>query len=76
MNPTNELVDDIYREKVLRARAMSEEERFRAGPELFDFACAWTKSGIRMDHPDADEECVLELLRSRLALSERLEAVP
>jgi len=55
-------------------RAMTEEQRFRAGPELFDLACELTKAGIRMDHPDADEARVLELFRGRLVLAERLEA--
>ena len=76
MNPTFELADELYLEKVRQARAMTQEQRFRAGPELFDFACEFTKAGVRMDHPDADEARVLELLRKRLALAEKLEAIP
>lgn len=75
MDATLELTDELYREKVLQARAMTQEQRFRAGPELFDFACEFTKAGIRMDHPDADEARVLELLRERLALAKKLEAI-
>ena len=73
MEPTPELVDALYADKVRRARAMSEEQRFQAGPELFDMACEWTKAGIRMDHPSAKDAEVLDLLRRRLALAERLE---
>lgn len=74
MEPTKELIDELYLDKLRQAQAMTEEERFRAGPQLFDFACEWTKAGIRMDHPDANEAEVLALLRKRLALAERLEA--
>jgi hypothetical protein len=52
---------------------MTEEERLRAGPQLFDFACEWTKAGIRMDHPEADEAEVLKILRRRLAMAQKLE---
>jgi hypothetical protein len=75
VDATPELVDELYRDKVLQARAMTQEQRFRAGPELFDLACQFTKSGIRADHPEADEARVLELLRERLALAEKLEAL-
>jgi hypothetical protein len=38
MEPTKELVDALYREEVLRARAMRPEERMMEGPRLFDQA--------------------------------------
>jgi len=74
MDANVELVDDLYLDKVRQARAMSPEQRFLAGPEMFDLACEFAKAGIRMRHPDADEARVLELLRERLAIAERLEA--
>jgi hypothetical protein len=73
MNPTRELLDDIYREKVLRARQTSPEEKLLEGPRLFEMACRITMDGIRSQHPDADEEEVLRILEQRLALRERLE---
>jgi hypothetical protein len=36
MEPTQELIDDIYRQKVLRARAMPPEEKLFAGIRLFE----------------------------------------
>ena len=45
MEPTRELIDEIYRERVLRARAMSPEEKFLAGPRLFEMACRITMDG-------------------------------
>jgi hypothetical protein len=73
MNPSKELIDELYREQVLAARAMSPDERFFAGPRLFDFACQVTRDGIRHQHPDASDEQVEEFLRQRLALARRLE---
>ncbi len=65
--------DDLYREEVRRARSMSLGQKVFAGIELFDMACEFAKSGIRAQHPEANEAQVLELLRDRLALARRLE---
>ena len=73
MKPTQELIDSIYREKVLRARRQPPGEKLLDGPRLFSAATVWTKAGIRAQHPNADEARVLELLRERIALIERLE---
>jgi len=76
MEPTRELIDDLYRERVLRARKMSPEEKFLAGPRLFEMACRITMDGIRSQHPDADEAEVRRILAARLALRERMERGP
>jgi hypothetical protein len=73
MQPTPELIDAIYREKVVRARQRPVSEKLLDGPRLFVMACEWTKAGIRAQHPDADEVRVLEILRQRLVLKRRLE---
>ncbi len=65
--------DPFRREAVERARAMTDEQKLRAGGELFDYACWITKAGIRSQNPGADEAKVLELLRQRLGLRERRE---
>ncbi len=75
VEPSHELVDAIYRDKVLQARRMSLEEKFLAGPQLFDYACRITMDGIRSQHPDADERRVRDILRERLELARRLEQV-
>jgi hypothetical protein len=72
MEPTQELADEIYRERVLRARAMSPEEKLLAGPRLFEMACRITMDGIRSQNPGVDEVRVREILAQRLALRERL----
>ena len=73
MEPTRELVDEIYRERVLRAREMSPEEKLLAGPRLFEMACRITMDGIRSQNPELDEARVRQILIKRLALRERLE---
>ncbi len=73
MQPTRELGDELFREEVLAARAMDPEEKLRAGPRLFDFACRIAIEGIRNQFPDADERRVREILAERVELGRRLE---
>jgi hypothetical protein len=73
MEPTRELIDDLYRQRVLRARRMPPEEKLLDGPRLFEMACRVTMDGIRSQHPDADEAQVRQILAQRLALRQRLE---
>ena len=55
MEPIRELVEDIYRERVLRARRTPIEQKVLAGAELFEFACRVTCDGIRHQNPGIDE---------------------
>ena len=75
MEPSRELVDELYWEEVLRARAQPPEEKLLAGPRLFELACQVTLAGIRHDHPEADDQEALRILRERLALARRLENI-
>jgi hypothetical protein len=76
MEPTKQLLDDIFRERVLRARRTPPEEKLLDGPRLFDFACRIVMDGIRNQFPDADEKRVREILAERIALLRRLERRP
>lgn len=71
--PTPELIDALFRDKIERARRMTPEERFLAGPRLFDMASEWTKAGIRAQYPDAGVAEVERRFRERLALARKLE---
>jgi Rv0078B-related antitoxin len=73
MEPTGELVDALYRERVLRARQTPPEEKLRDGFRLFELSCRIMRDGIRHQYPDADAARVEEILKQRLALLRRLE---
>lgn len=73
MQPTKELVDAIYWERVERARQMSPADRVLVGLQLFEFTTRIMADGIRAQFPEADEQRVQEILRERLALARKLE---
>jgi hypothetical protein len=76
MESIRELADDIYRERVLRARKTPIDQKLWAGAELFESACRVTCDGIRHQNPGIDEAEVQRILRGRLALARRLERRP
>jgi hypothetical protein len=65
--------DGLFMRKVAQALRMSREERFRAGGELFDFACESARSGIRAALGTEDSERVEAQLRERLRLQVTLD---
>ena len=71
MEPTKELIEELEREEVEDARRMSFAQKFLAGAELFDYACAISISGIRHQHPEFNDEQVMQELRRRVAIGER-----
>ncbi len=73
MEPTKELGDQLYREEVLAARAVTPEQRMLAGAELFEYACKIAEAGIRAQYPGISEEEVSQRLAARLELGRRLE---
>jgi hypothetical protein len=75
MEPTRELIDEIYRERVLRARRTPPEEKILEGPRLFEMACRITMEGIREQHPEASDAEVREILERRLDLRDRLDGL-
>ena len=73
MEQIKELADDIYRDRVLRARATPPAEKFFGGPQLFERACRIMVCGIRHQFPNADDLEVDQILTQRLQLLRRLE---
>jgi hypothetical protein len=73
MEPTRALIDDLFRERVLRARRIPPDEKLLDGARLFDFSCRIAADGIRHQYPQADDQRVLEILAQRIALLRRLE---
>jgi hypothetical protein len=74
MGPTQDLVDEIYQDRVLRARATPPEEKLLAGARLFEEVCERMAAGLRDENPDADESTIQELLRRRLDLLRRVRS--
>jgi hypothetical protein len=74
MEPTQELVDAIYRERVHRARRTPIEAKLLAGAELFEEACQRMAWGLRAENPGADDATIALLLRRRLELLDRLRS--
>lgn len=73
MQPTQQLIDELFLDKVRAARRMSREDRLLAGPRLFERACRIMLDGLRHENPDADETHLQELFNKRLAIWLRLE---
>lgn len=74
MEPTKELIDELYREDIRDARAMKPWDKFLAGAQLFDMACRIVVAGIRYQHPETDDVTVQQILEQRLELARKLEA--
>ena len=70
---TQRLIDELYREELIEARAMSPEQKLLAGQQLFEAACRITMAGIRNQFPDASEAQCRAILRQRLEYQRRLE---
>ncbi len=73
MEPTDAIGDQLYRDEVVAARAMTPEEKLLAGPLLFDFACRIALDGIRKQFPEVDEHRIRQILAERVELGRRLE---
>jgi len=72
-SPFADLADELFLERVLRARATPPEEKFLSGEALFEFASSITLAGIRHQNPGFSEaDCRRELNR-RLEWRERRE---
>lgn len=73
MQPTKEFIDQLFWERVHKARQMSPEDKLLGGARLFDRSCRIMADGIRSQFPDADDRRVQEILRERLALIRQRE---
>jgi hypothetical protein len=74
MEPTQELVNEIYRDRVLRAREVPLEQKILAGAELFEQVCGRMRAGLRDENPGVDGATIELLLHRRLDLLHRLRS--
>jgi hypothetical protein len=63
---------DLRREAIEDSRRLTFAQKFRLGGDLFDYACQVTKAGIRWQNPEFSEEQVLNELRRRVHLGEKI----
>lgn len=70
---TLDLQRAIRREKVMRARSMSEEERLVATLDQIDSAFEWMLEGVRQESPGVTEEQARQILTERLDRQRRRE---
>ena len=73
MQPSRELIDELFRERVERARQMSPADRLFGGLRLFQLTSRIMADGIRARFPEADDRRVQEILREQLGLIRRRE---
>jgi hypothetical protein len=76
VEPTPELVDDIYREKVLRSRRMSPARRLEASLELSDMGLQMMRDSVRHQYPGASESEITARVNDRIELSRKLDNIP
>jgi len=74
MEPAQELLDAIYRDRVLRARQVPPGNKLLAGGELFEQVCDRMRDGLRDENPGVGKETIEELLGRRLDLLRRLRS--
>ncbi len=63
---TKTLIREIDDRKTQRAREASMEEKILDGPRLFRLSCEAIKAGLRLDHPEATEDELHEMLIARV----------
>ena len=63
----------VLRAKIRQARAMSEESRVLAGPQLFSGVCQRMKEGLRDENPGVPENDIHRLLLQRLKRLRKLD---
>lgn len=71
MSSIETLAREIDERKTRRAREATLEEKLLDGPRLFRMSCEAIKAGLRLDHPEADEEEIRRLLIERVVYGDR-----
>jgi hypothetical protein len=74
MGPTPGMIDEIYREKVLRARRTPIQDKVLSGAQLFEMVAERMKAGLRSENPGADEATIEALLVKRIARLRQVRA--
>ena len=70
---TTDLADAIFRDKVLRARQQSPDEKWAICFELHELAIATMRAGIQSQFPELDQAGIAAELDRRLRIRRQLE---
>ena len=70
------MIDELFRQKVTRARAQTPGEKLLVGIDLFAQVKRRMCDGIRHQFPDADEFRIQQILVQRLKIARQLESRP
>ena len=73
MDDIKRLADDIYRERIIRARQTSSAEKLMEGPRLFDAVCERMKAAYSGTGSGADEDEVQQLLLQHIRRLRNIE---
>ncbi len=66
MEPTKELADALFRDKIRQARKTPPEVKLLAGGDLFDAVCERMAIGYRLRDPSATDDEVRALVRLQI----------
>ena len=73
MEPTKELTDALFIEKVMRARRTPPERKFLAGARLYEYMRSIAMTAIRNENPNATPEEHRKLFQRRLQINRMME---
>ena len=74
MKPTKELLDQIRRERILRARATPPEQRIIEGLKMTDAAVKFMEAAIRSQFPNFTDSEVSAEMERRYEIARRHKA--
>lgn len=66
--------EELFREELREAQAMSPEDKLLDGARLFDRSCVLMMAGIRHQFPMASEETIDGILIERLDFLQQIES--
>jgi hypothetical protein len=72
--PEDSLIDELFADKVRRAREMPREDKLVEGPRLFDLNCQLMKGAIRSQFPQLSDEQVEKEYDRRLQIARAIDS--
>lgn len=68
------LIDELFADKVRRAREIPREDKLVEGPRLFDLNCQLIKGAIRSQFPQLSDEQVVQEYYRRLQIARAIDS--